>query len=93
MRVHDIGDARARKLYDVGIKSLAELRRRQDDPELKLLPSSRVGLKYVEDWEQRIPRGEITRIEWLVAHETAEVVAVRCRCCSLLPERCLMLPG
>lgn len=47
--------------------------------------SSAVGLNktYVEDWEKRITREEIARIEWIVAHETAEVVAVRwrLRCC------------
>lgn len=81
MRVHDVGDKRALKLYDLGIRSLADLRRRQKEEQLQAIlhPCYPVALNktYAEEWQRRIPREEIRRIEWIVAHETAEVVAVR----------------
>nr|CAD29091.1 chimeric DNA-directed DNA polymerase bf4-18 [synthetic construct] len=51
-RVTGIGPSAARKLVDEGIKTLEDLRKNED----KLNHHQRIGLKYFEDFEKRIPR-------------------------------------
>ena len=58
-RVAGIGPAKARELYEEGITSIEELRKHQD----KLTKAQKIGLKYVEEFEQRIPRAEIKQLE------------------------------
>jgi hypothetical protein len=49
----------AHKLLKEGIKSLDDLRKNSD----KLTHSQKIGLKYVDDFEQRIPRSEMLEME------------------------------
>lgn len=78
-RVSGIGPAKARELVNLGITTIAELRKCQD----KLTHHQRIGLKFVffteyivdlynivlfefryfEDFELKIPRKEISKIE------------------------------
>jgi len=58
-RVSGIGPAHAKKLYDDGIRTLSDLR---NNPE-SLNHHQRIGLKYFEDFEQRIPRVEMEILE------------------------------
>ncbi|XP_046428498.1 DNA polymerase beta-like isoform X1 [Neodiprion fabricii] len=58
-RVSGIGPSKAKELVDAGIKTLEDLRKNQD----KLTHHQKIGLKYFQDFEQKIPREEVRRIE------------------------------
>ncbi|KAK2586716.1 hypothetical protein KPH14_011751 [Odynerus spinipes] len=58
-RVSGIGPAKAKELVDAGIKNLDSLRKHQD----KLNHVQKIGLKYFDDFEKKIPRAEIAEIE------------------------------
>ena len=59
MRVTGIGPSAAQKFLKEGIKSLDDLRRNRD----KLNHHQTIGLKYVHDFEKRIPRNEMTTMK------------------------------
>lgn len=61
-RVTGIGPAAARKLVEEGIKTLDDLR----NNEHKLNHHQRIGLKYFEDFEMRIPRDEMLKMQEIV---------------------------
>ena len=54
----------AQKLFKEGIKSLDDLQNNQD----KLNHAQKIGLKYVKDFEQRIPRKEMLEMEVSKSH-------------------------
>ncbi|XP_017880225.1 DNA polymerase beta-like [Ceratina calcarata] len=58
-RVSGIGPAKAKELVDAGIKTLEQLK----EPRAKLNHHQKIGLKYFDDFEKRIPRKEIQEIE------------------------------
>jgi len=58
-RVSGIGPAKAKELYDSGIKTLLQLKENTD----KLSKGQIIGLNYVNEFEQRIPRDEIKLIQ------------------------------
>ncbi len=64
-RVAGIGPAKARELFEQGITSIEELRKHGD----KLNKAQKIGLKHFEDFEERIPREEIKKVEKFVAKE------------------------
>lgn len=57
-KVWGIGAKKAKEFYDIGIKTVADLRKR---PEL-ISKNMAVGLKYFEEFSKRIPREKVTRI-------------------------------
>lgn len=61
-RVTGIGPAAARKLVEEGIKTLDDLR----NNEHKLNHHQKIGLKYFEDFEMRIPREEMLKMQDIV---------------------------
>ncbi|KAF7406255.1 hypothetical protein HZH68_005624 [Vespula germanica] len=61
-RVSGIGPAKAKELVEDGIKNLNDLKKHQD----KLSHHQRLGLKYFDDFEKKIPRTEITEIEQML---------------------------
>lgn len=61
-RVSGIGPAKAKELVDSGIKTLEDLKKHQD----KLNHHQKIGLKYFEDFEKRIPRKEIEQMEQIM---------------------------
>ncbi|XP_044273275.1 DNA polymerase beta [Varanus komodoensis] len=68
-RVSGIGPAAARKLVDEGIKTLDDLRKNEH----KLNHHQRIGLKYFEDFEKRIPRKEMLEMQEIVVNVIKEV--------------------
>ncbi|XP_012253755.2 DNA polymerase beta-like [Athalia rosae] len=58
-RVSGIGPAKAKELVDAGIKTLNDLKENED----KLNRHQKIGLKYFDDFEKKIPREEVQRIE------------------------------
>lgn len=68
-RVSGIGPAAARKLVDEGIKTLEDLKRNES----KLNHHQRIGLKYFEDFEKRIPRVEMLEMQEIVLREVKKV--------------------
>uniref|UniRef100_A0A8C7UXK9 DNA polymerase n=1 Tax=Oncorhynchus mykiss TaxID=8022 RepID=A0A8C7UXK9_ONCMY len=58
-RVTGIGPAAARKFFDEGVKTLEDLKK----IEHKLNHHQQIGLKYFEEFEKRIPRSEMTKME------------------------------
>ena len=57
-KIWGVGPAAAKKLYESKIRSIADLRKR---PEL-LTTNQKTGLKYFEDFNERMPRSEATQI-------------------------------
>ncbi|XP_016051093.1 PREDICTED: DNA polymerase beta isoform X2 [Miniopterus natalensis] len=68
-RVTGIGPSAARKFVDEGIKTLEDLRKHED----KLNHHQRIGLKYFEDFEKRIPREEMLQMQDIVLNEVKKV--------------------
>ncbi|KAI1881927.1 hypothetical protein AGOR_G00244640 [Albula goreensis] len=64
-RVTGIGPAAARKFVEDGVKSLDDLKK----IEHKLNHHQQIGLKYFEDFEKRIPRAEMEKMEALILKE------------------------
>ncbi|XP_049867974.1 DNA polymerase beta-like [Pectinophora gossypiella] len=58
-RVSGIGPVKAAELFRSGIKTIEDLRNNQN----KLNHHQIIGLKYLEDFEKKIPRAEIQQIE------------------------------
>jgi DNA ligase (NAD+) len=58
--VYGIGPKKAEELVKVGIKTIQDLRERQDE---LLNDIQKIGLKHYEDIQQRIPRAEIQEFE------------------------------
>jgi NAD-dependent DNA ligase len=58
--IYGVGPKKAQELVESGITTIAELRQRQDE---LLNDTQKVGLKYYEQIQQRIPRSEIVEFE------------------------------
>ncbi|CAH3155604.1 unnamed protein product [Porites lobata] len=67
-RVSRIGPAAARKFVDEGITSLEGLKQVQD----KLNHHQKIGFKYVEEFEKRIPREEMLKLREMIMEKIAE---------------------
>jgi NAD-dependent DNA ligase/DNA polymerase/3'-5' exonuclease PolX len=63
-KIYGIGPKKAKQLVDAGVTTLAELRERQDE---LLNTNQKLGLKYFEDIEKRIPRAEINEYSEILA--------------------------
>ncbi|XP_074979528.1 DNA polymerase beta isoform X2 [Caretta caretta] len=68
-RVSGIGPSAARKLVGEGIKTLEDLRKNEH----KLNHHQRIGLKYFEDFEKRIPREEMLQMQEIVLKEVKKL--------------------
>ncbi|EZA59610.1 hypothetical protein DMN91_004796 [Ooceraea biroi] len=68
-RVSGIGSTKAKELVDAGIKTLEDLRKHQD----KLTHCQKLGLKYFDDFEKKIPRAEIIQIEKILKSAIKEL--------------------
>ncbi|XP_075771840.1 DNA polymerase beta isoform X2 [Pelodiscus sinensis] len=77
-RVSGIGPSAARKLVDEGIKTLEDLRKNEH----KLNHHQRIGLKYFDDFEKRIPREEMLQMQEIALEEVkkldSEYIATVC---------------
>lgn len=66
-QVYAIGPSTARRLYDLGLRTLDDLRedaaKPQAESKAQLTPHQRVGLRCAADFAKRIPRAEVERIE------------------------------
>ena len=56
-KVNGIGPAAARKFYDLGCKTVNDLKKH------KLTHAQEIGVKYYNDFNERIPRSEVTKIK------------------------------
>lgn len=61
-QVYGVGPATADKLIDLGVTSLADLQQKVQAGTIHLNDNQRIGLEYVEDFKQRIPRAEVKHI-------------------------------
>jgi len=74
--VYGIGAVKAKELVDAGVKTIAELKERQD----KLLnETQKIGLKYYDDIMRRIPRSEIEEYDQLFSADFQKVASVDSR--------------
>ena len=64
-KIYGIGPKKAKQLVAAGIATLDELRARQDE---LLNKNQKLGLKYFEDIEKRIPRAEINEYQNVLAN-------------------------
>lgn len=69
--VYGIGAVKAKELVDKGIKTLDQLRERQDE---LLNDTQKVGLKYHSDIMRRIPRAEITKYDQIFSADFQKVL-------------------
>jgi nucleotidyltransferase/DNA polymerase involved in DNA repair len=56
--VWGVGPVKAKQLYDAGIRSIEDLRKKQH----LLTDMQKIGLKYHEDFSEKIPRDEVTQL-------------------------------
>ncbi|XP_019954723.1 DNA polymerase beta [Paralichthys olivaceus] len=68
-RVTGIGPAAARKFFEEGVKTLEDLKK----IEHKLNHHQQIGLKYFEEFEKRIPRAEMEKMETLILGELKKI--------------------
>ncbi|RZF36460.1 hypothetical protein LSTR_LSTR009556 [Laodelphax striatellus] len=68
-RVSGIGPAKAKQLFDSGIRTLDDLHKNQD----KLNHHQLIGLKYFDDFEKKIPREEIQEIETIIKESVTQL--------------------
>ncbi|XP_038061153.1 DNA polymerase beta-like [Patiria miniata] len=68
-RVTGIGPAAARKLVEEGITTIEELKKHED----KLNHHQKIGLKHFEDFEKRIPRPEMAKLETFVKEQIEDL--------------------
>ncbi|KAL4148348.1 hypothetical protein QTP88_002612 [Uroleucon formosanum] len=61
-RVSGIGPAKAKQLYDSGVTNIDILLKNQD----KLNHHQILGLKYLNDFEEKIPRNEVIEVEQII---------------------------
>lgn len=64
-RVSGIGPAKAAELVEEGITTIEQLRQNTH----KLTHHQQIGLQYLEDFEQKIPRKEIRKVEHIIRDE------------------------
>ena len=76
MQVHGIGDAKARQLYKQGIYSIQALRVAVKETPGILNDVQKIGLKYVEDFQERIPREEMD-LHYALLHEVMSKFGLR----------------
>jgi DNA polymerase beta len=60
-----VGDAKAKKWIEEGYKSIDDIKQAKRDGKIKLTHHIEIGLRYYEDFEKRIPRSEIKKIDKL----------------------------
>lgn len=60
--VTGIGDANAKKFYEAGIRSIADLIKKSEGGQIKLTHHMQVGLKYHDDFQLKIPFKEIAEL-------------------------------
>lgn len=81
--IHGVGPKKAQELIEAGISSIDELRQKQDE---YLNNVQKIGLKYYEDIQKRIPRSEIDEYKKIFAsffrasEYTFEIVGSYRRC-------------
>nr|XP_033805332.1 DNA polymerase beta isoform X2 [Geotrypetes seraphini] len=67
-RVSGIGPAAARKLVEEGIRSVEDLKKNEQ----KLNHHQKIGLKYFDDFERRIPRKEMLQMQAIILKEVGK---------------------
>ena len=75
-KIYGIGPKKAKQLVEAGVTTLAELRERQDE---LLNTNQKLGLKYFEDIEKRIPRAEINEYSDILADVFSKIKHVGSR--------------
>ena len=61
--VTGIGESNAKKFIEQGVTSLADLRRKVEQKTIKITHHMQVGLKYFDEFQQRIPYQEMSDLE------------------------------
>jgi DNA polymerase beta len=61
--VHGVGPVKAKDLIEGGIKSIADLRKASEENSKLLTAAQKLGVKYYEDSQLRIPRAEMVEHE------------------------------
>lgn len=70
MNIYGVGRVKAKKLVkDMGIKTIEELRKKVEEDADLLNTNQKIGLKYYEDFLERIPREEMKKHEKLLQKE------------------------
>ena len=64
-KIHGLGPSKITKLLDKDILTLEDLKKHENDKDIKLTSSQRLGLTYYEDINERIPRVEIKKYDAL----------------------------
>jgi DNA polymerase/3'-5' exonuclease PolX len=68
MKIYGVGPKLAQDWYQEGMRSLDDIRKRKD-----LTHAQKIGLKYVDEFQQRIPRAEVAEVERMVRKQIAEM--------------------
>lgn len=74
LRVWGVGAGIAERWYSTGCRTLEDVRKKVDAGEISLTEQQRVGLKYFQDFEKKIPRDEVARAEAIVREVAFDLV-------------------
>ena len=67
--IFGIGPKKAKSLIDIGIYSVDDLKKAVNKKNIKLTRSQKIGLKYYNDFQQRIPRDESEKVRNIIEKE------------------------
>ena len=70
-KIYGVGAVKAEELYNAGYRTIEELRR--DVEKINFTSSQKVGLKYFEDINSKIPRSEITKFKGMLSKVVKKV--------------------
>lgn len=77
LRIHGIGTVKARNLIDkYKIESISDLREKSEADPKMLNKQQKIGLKYFEEIEERIPRSEMKKHEKLIVKKLKGAIIV-----------------
>ena len=84
LRVWGVGAGIAERWYSAGCRTLDDVRKKVEAGEISLTEQQRVGFKYFDDFEKKIPREQVARAETIVREAVFDLVE---RLGSTDPER------
>ena len=73
--VHGIGNVMAARLFEGGITSLEDLRKRSAEDPTVLTAAQKIGLRHVEEFQKRMPRQEAAEIISVVSKRADRVAS------------------
>ena len=72
-KIHGFGVKQAEKLYKRGIKNISDLREAWVNGKIKLTSAQKLGVRYFEDMQTKIPHEEIKRVDLMLEKNVKKI--------------------